>query len=99
MSWGTPRDLTDRGEIQAMIFLIAIIVVGAIGVGVIFGTHHSKKHSAEHRNAAPAQQALRLRPSGDGLAGAGARVDDYEPFGLGIGHGNCSCGLGTKIAN
>lgn len=39
--------LTDRGEIQAMIFLIAIIVVGAIGVGLIFSTHHTKKPHAE----------------------------------------------------
>ncbi len=44
--------LTDRGEIQAMIFLIAIIVVGAIGVGLIFGTHHTKK---PHTDAAEAQ--------------------------------------------
>lgn len=43
--------LTDRGEVQAMIFLIAIIVVGAIGVGVIFGTHHSKKTHAESQEA------------------------------------------------
>ena len=49
--------LTDRGEVQAMIFLIAIIVVGAIGVGVIFGTHHTKKHGAEQQEAHPAQEA------------------------------------------
>ncbi len=48
--------LTDRGEIQAMIFLIAIIVVGAIGVGLIFGTHHAKKPRAEAAEAA-AQEA------------------------------------------
>lgn len=45
--------LTDRGEIQAMIFLIAIIVVGAIGVGLIFGTHHAKKPNTEE---APPQE-------------------------------------------
>ncbi len=39
--------LTDRGEVQAMIFLIAVIVVGAIGVGLIFTTHHAKKPSTE----------------------------------------------------
>ena len=37
--------LTDRGEVQAMIFIGAILVVGAIGAVVIFGTHH-KKHEA-----------------------------------------------------
>lgn len=45
--------LTDRGEVQAMIFLIAVIVVGAIGVGLIFSTHHTKKPHAE---AAEAQE-------------------------------------------
>ncbi|MBQ6430913.1 MAG: undecaprenyl/decaprenyl-phosphate alpha-N-acetylglucosaminyl 1-phosphate transferase [Oscillospiraceae bacterium] len=44
--------LTDRGEIQAMIFLIAVIVVGAIGVGLIFGTHHAKKPHTESAEAA-----------------------------------------------
>lgn len=39
--------LTDRGEVQAMIFLIAVIVVGAIGVGLIFTTHHAKKPNAD----------------------------------------------------
>lgn len=34
--------LTDRGEVQAMIFIGAILVVGAIGVAVIFGTHRKK---------------------------------------------------------
>lgn len=41
--------LTDRGEVQAMIFLIAVIVVGAIGVGLIFGTHHTKKPAADSK--------------------------------------------------
>ena len=35
--------LTDHGEIQAMIFLLAIVIVGAIGIGMIFGKHHPKK--------------------------------------------------------
>ena len=34
--------LTDRGEVQAMIFIGAVLVVGAIGVGLIFGTHRKK---------------------------------------------------------
>ena len=41
--------LTDRGEVQAMIFLIAVIVVGAIGVGLIFTTHHTKKPAADSK--------------------------------------------------
>lgn len=48
--------LTDRSEIQAVIFLIAVIVVGAIGVGLIFGTHHTKKPHAEQKEAAPEQE-------------------------------------------
>ena len=35
--------LTDRGEIQALIFLAAVVVVGAIGVGLIFGKRHPPK--------------------------------------------------------
>ena len=35
--------LTDHGEIQAMIFLLTIVIVGAIGIGMIFGKHHPKK--------------------------------------------------------
>lgn len=34
--------LTDRGEVQALIFIGAILVVGTIGVGLIFGKHHKK---------------------------------------------------------
>lgn len=37
--------LTDRGEIQALIFLAAVVVVGAIGVGLIFGKRHQLKES------------------------------------------------------
>lgn len=48
--------LTDRGEVQAIIFLIAIIVVGAIGVGVIFGKHHTKKPAAASKEASPEAQ-------------------------------------------
>ena len=54
--------LTDRGEIQAMIFLIAIIVVGAIGVGLIFGTHHVKKPHAEASEAAPQETPPEASP-------------------------------------
>lgn len=49
--------LTDRSEIRAVIFLIAVIVVGAIGVGVIFGTHHTRKPHAEAKNAAAEPEA------------------------------------------
>lgn len=49
--------LTDSGEIQALIFLGAILVVGVIGIALIFGTHH-KKGLAEHPEASkPAQPA------------------------------------------
>ena len=49
--------LTDSGEIQALIFLGAILVVGVIGIALIFGTHH-KKGPAEHPEASkPAQPA------------------------------------------
>lgn len=34
--------LTDSGEVQALIFLAAVVVVGAIGVHLIFGKHHKK---------------------------------------------------------
>ena len=37
--------LTDRGEIQALIFLAAVVVVGTIGVGLIFGKRHQLKES------------------------------------------------------
>ena len=42
--------LTDRGEVQAMIFLLAIVIVGAIGVGLIFGKHHPKKPEVGQEN-------------------------------------------------
>ncbi len=44
--------LTDRGEVQAMIFIGAILVVGAIGAVVIFGTHH-KKHEVPQQTELP----------------------------------------------
>lgn len=43
--------LTDRGEVQAMIFLLAIVIVGAIGVGLIFGKHHPKKQDTTPEEA------------------------------------------------
>ena len=49
--------LTDSGEIQALIFLAAILVVGAIGVALIFGSRHKKDAAhdeAAHDEAAPA---------------------------------------------
>ena len=48
--------LTDSGEIQALIFLAAILVVGAIGVALIFGSRHKKDAAhdeAGHPEAAP----------------------------------------------
>lgn len=47
--------LTDSGEVQALIFLAAILVVGAIGVALIFGTRHKK--DATHGQAAPDETA------------------------------------------
>ena len=44
--------LTDRGEVQAMIFLLAIVIVGVIGVGLIFGKHHPKKTETTPKEAA-----------------------------------------------
>lgn len=46
--------LTDRGEVQALIFLGAILVVGVIGVALIFGTRHKKE--SEQNEAAPAAE-------------------------------------------
>lgn len=43
--------LTDRGEVQAMIFLLAIVIVGVIGVGLIFGKHHPKKPETTPKEA------------------------------------------------
>lgn len=40
--------LTDRGEVQALIFLGALIVVGTIGVGLIFGSRSKKPPEAPH---------------------------------------------------
>lgn len=51
--------LTDRGEVQAMFFLGAILVVGAIGATVIFGKQH-KKHSSDA--LPPEQEALTDAP-------------------------------------
>lgn len=40
--------LTDRGEVQALIFLAALVLVGAIGLRLIFSKHHHhKKHEEE----------------------------------------------------
>lgn len=45
--------LTDSGEVQALIFIAAVVVVGAIGVHLIFGKHHKKPHEASQEEAAP----------------------------------------------
>lgn len=46
--------LTDSGEVQALIFLAAIFVVGAIGFGLIFGRRHTQeKKTAEAAEALP----------------------------------------------
>ena len=47
--------LTDSGEVQALIFLAAILVVGAIGAALIFGTRHKK--DATNGEAAPDETA------------------------------------------
>lgn len=47
--------LTDRGEIQALIFLAAILVVGAIGVALIFGTRH--KSDAARAEEIPSEKS------------------------------------------
>ena len=52
--------LTDRGEVQALIFIGAILVVGAIGVGLIFGTHRKKPAQDEQPPEAQSEQ-----PSGE----------------------------------
>ena len=48
--------LTDRGEVQAMIFIGAILVVGAIGMGLIFSTHR-KKPDQPPKDDAPQEAA------------------------------------------
>lgn len=55
--------LTDRGEVQAMIFIGAILIVGAIGAVVIFGTHH-KKHEAPQQTELPEENAPEVRKEG-----------------------------------
>jgi UDP-GlcNAc:undecaprenyl-phosphate GlcNAc-1-phosphate transferase len=36
--------LTDKGEIQALIFLAALVLVGTLGLQLFFIKHHHKKH-------------------------------------------------------
>lgn len=43
--------LTDRGEVQALIFIAAVVVVGAIGVHLIFGKHHKIPHEVPQEEA------------------------------------------------
>lgn len=49
--------LTDRGEVQALIFLGAILAVGAIGVGLIFGKHHKPSSGSEAQEEGNAPEA------------------------------------------
>lgn len=46
--------LTDSGEMQALIFIAAIVVVGAIGFRLIFSHHHKKEHQEQTQE--PAQE-------------------------------------------
>ena len=59
--------LTDRGEVQAMIFLLAIVIVGVIGVGLIFGKHHPKKPETTPKEAAEKSSP---EPAGTGKSSA-----------------------------
>ena len=49
--------LTDRGEVQALIFIGAILVVGAIGAVVIFGTHRKKPAEPQQTDRESAPEA------------------------------------------
>lgn len=51
--------LTNDGEVQALIFIGAIILVGAIGVGVIFGRHHAKQETQKATEELPEIQEER----------------------------------------
>jgi len=42
--------LTDSGEVQALIFLAAILVVGAIGFKLIFSHHHKKMEASKEEH-------------------------------------------------
>lgn len=53
--------LTDRGEVQALIFLAAIVVVGAIGVGMIFGRRHKKDDGEAPAQLPPDRQPEKPR--------------------------------------
>ena len=44
--------LTDSGEMQALIFIAAIVVVGAIGFRLIFSHHHKKEHQEQTQESA-----------------------------------------------
>lgn len=71
--------LTDRGEVQAMIFLLAIVIVGAIGVGLIFGKHHPKKPEAGQEDTPePLRPADASEESGAGAAEAAESTEAPE---------------------
>lgn len=42
--------LTDKGEIQALIFFVALVLVGTVGLQLFFIKNHHKKNEEENKN-------------------------------------------------
>lgn len=42
--------LTDKGEIQALIFLAALVLVGILGIHLFYAKHHHKKQEEENHD-------------------------------------------------
>ncbi len=42
--------LTDKGEIQALIFFAALVLVGTVGLRLFFIKHHHNRHEEENKN-------------------------------------------------
>ncbi len=42
--------LTDKGEIQALIFLAALVLVGTLGLQLFFIKNHHRRHEEENKN-------------------------------------------------
>lgn len=42
--------LTDKGEIQALIFFVALVLVGIVGLQLFFIKNHHNKHEEENKN-------------------------------------------------
>ena len=42
--------MTDKGEIQALIFLVALVLVGIVGLQLFFIKHHHKRLKEENKN-------------------------------------------------